>query len=92
MVFRLCQMPQTPKATWYVHHITRRSITDRDIVIITMGPGPPARTAQRWPYLISTDTMIDTISSGLLGVGDYYSPPLSSDSDGSNLWLVLLEE
>ena len=72
--------------------ITRRSITDRYILIITMGPEPSAGTARRWPYLTSTDTMIGTISNGSLGVGDYYSPPPSSDSNGLNPWLDLLEE
>ena len=72
--------------------ITRRSIADRDIVIITMGPGPSAGTAQRWPYLTNTDNMIDTISNEFLGVGDYYSPPPSSDSDGSNPWHDLMGE
>ena len=71
----------------------QRNIVDRKIIVINnRGGGPHAETTQYWPCLSDTNTMINAGSNEWFGLGGYYSPPPSSDSEGTSSWLDLLEE
>ena len=64
----------------------RMEIEDRRAIVPVRGAGPHESKPQLWPHLSGKNFARSKEIDGPLGVGDYWSPPPSPGSSGTNPW------